>query len=129
MAAETLDFLKVVFGCSLCEGYGLSEVSGAVTATLEEDPSSGIVGGPIKNVAIRLKDLPDLDYRITDKPYPRGEICIRSPQLTSGYFMRPDKTAEAIDDEGYLHTGDVGKVLPNGTISIIDRCKNIFKLS
>lgn len=66
--------------------------------------------------AIRLKDLPDMDYRITDKPYPRGEICLRGPCITTGYFMRPDKTAEAIDEYNYLNTGDVGVVFPNGSI-------------
>lgn len=83
----------------------------------------------MRHVAIRLKDLPDMDYRIDDKPYPRGEICMRSPCVTSGYFMRADKTAEAIDGEGYLHSGDVGLIYPNGTVKILDRCKNIFKLS
>ena len=69
-----------------------------------------------------------MDYRITD-PNPRGEICIRSPCVTTGYFMRPDKTSETIDAQGYLNTGDVGEVYSNGTIRIIDRSKNIFKLS
>lgn len=70
-----------------------------------------------------------MDYRIDDKPFPRGEICIRSPCIMPGYFMRPDLTAAAIDDQGYLHTGDVGVIYPNGTIKILDRSKNIFKLS
>ena len=54
---------------------------------------------------------------------------MRSTCITTGYFMREDKTREAIDDEGFLHTGDVGCVFPNGAIKILDRCKNIFKLS
>ena len=128
ISKEVLEVMKIAFCCPVLEAYGLSETSGAVTVTRPEDPISGTVGGPIKHTAIRLKDLPDMDYRITDKPFPRGEICIRSPCVTPGYFMRPDKTAEAIVD-GYLNTGDVGVIYPNGTIKILDRSKNIFKLS
>lgn len=129
LAHEVLEFIKVCFGCPVIEAYGLSESSGAVTVTDARDPISGTVGGPLKHCAIRLKDLPQMDYLSSDKPYPRGEVCCRSPCITSGYFMRPDKTAEAIDEQGFLHTGDVGVVLPNGSIKIIDRSKNIFKLS
>ena len=49
--------------------------------------------------------------------------------MFTGYFSRPDKTAEALDAQGYMHTGDVGEIYPNGTIRILDRSKNIFKLS
>lgn len=129
LAAEVMEFIKVCFGCPVLEAYGLSESSGAVTVTDPTDPINGTVGGPLKHCAIRLKDLPEMDYSSADKPYPRGEVCVRSPCITKGYFMRPDKTAEAIDDQGFLHTGDVGVVLPNGAIRIIDRSKNIFKLS
>ena len=129
ISKEVLEFLKLAFCCPILEAYGLSETSGPVTLTLKEDPISGTIGGPMQHVAIRLKDLPELDYRITDKPFPRGEICARSPCITSGYFMRPDKTAEAFDSEGSLVTGDVGVIYPNGTIRILDRSKNIFKLS
>ena len=129
ISKDVLELMKVCFGCPVLEAYGLSETSGATTVTLPDDPISGTVGGPIKHVAVRLKDLPDMDYRITDKPYPRGEICMRSPCITPGYFMRPDKTSEAIDAQGYLHSGDVGVIYPNGSIKILDRSKNIFKLS
>ena len=129
ISGDVLKLLKLAFCCPVLEAYGLSETSGAVTVTKPEDPISGTIGGPFKHTAIRLKDLPDMDYRITDTPHPRGEICCRSPCVTSGYFMRPDKTAEAIDAEGWLHTGDVAVVYPNGTIKILDRSKNIFKLS
>ena len=102
ISKDVLELLKVAFSCPILEAYGLSETSGAVTATCAEDPISGTVGGPFKHTAIRLKDLPDMDYRITDKPFPRGEICVRSPCITAGYFMRPELTAAAIDSQGYL---------------------------
>ena len=125
---DVLEFLKAVFCCPVLEAYGMSETCGATTITRSEDPVCGHVGGPVQTCAIRLKDLPDMEYMSTDKPYPRGEICMRGSMIFNGYFLRPDKTAEAIVD-GWLLSGDVGQVYPNGTIKIIDRSKNIFKLS
>ena len=54
---------------------------------------------------------------------------MKGPSMFNGYFKRPDKTAECHDEEGWFHTGDVALVYPNGSIRIIDRSKNIFKLS
>ena len=125
---EVLELLKMVFCCPVLEAYGMSETCGATTITKPDDPVIGHVGGPVKTCAIRLKDLPEMEYLSSDKPYPRGEICMRGSMVFNGYFMRPDKTAEAIVD-GWLLSGDVGMVYPNGTIKIIDRSKNIFKLS
>ena len=80
-------------------------------------------------IKLRLKDLPDMEYLSTDQPHPRGEICFSGPTIFGGYYKRPDKTAEAFDEEGWFMSGDVGVVLPNGSVKIIDRSKNIFKLS
>jgi long-chain acyl-CoA synthetase len=77
----------------------------------------------------RLKDVPDMQYLSSDKPYPRGELCMKGSTITSGYYKRPDKTAEAFDEDGWFRTGDVAMIYPNGSVRIIDRSKNIFKLS
>ena len=133
MKAEVLDFLKVCFCAPMLEGYGQTESSGAVTVTNPLDTTSGHVGGPTRGVEIKLVDIPDMNYFETDilpeGPRPRGELCFRGPLVIPGYFKMSDKTAEAIDSDGWLHSGDVGMLLPNGSFKVIDRKKNIFKLS
>jgi long-subunit acyl-CoA synthetase (AMP-forming) len=76
---------------------------------------------------LRLKDIPEMGYMTTDSP-PRGEICFKGPGVMKGYFMNPEKTAEAFHGDWFM-SGDVGMILDNGAIKIIDRAKNIFKLS
>ena len=126
---KVLDFLKICFSCPIIEGYGLTETSTGGGTTSMDDPVTGHVGGPSEAIKIRLKDLPEMEYLSTDKPYPRGEICMKGPCIFKGYYKRPDKTAEAFDSDGWFMSGDVGMIYPNGSIKIIDRSKNIFKLS
>lgn len=133
ISGEVLDFLKVCFCAPILEGYGQTESGGVSTATWPNDPNSGHVGGPVTSQEIKLVDIPDMNYTSNDivegVPTPRGEICFRGPPVIKGYFKMPEKTAEAIDSDGWLHSGDVGMICPDGSIKIIDRKKNIFKLS
>lgn len=96
--------------------------------TRTDDPIAGHVGGPLPCIKIRLRDLPELNYMSTDTN-PRGEICYKGNSIFKGYFKNAAKTAEALSEDGWLASGDVGVVFPNGSIKIIDRAKNIFKLS
>jgi len=131
IASDVLDLLKICFCCPIVEGYGLTETSAGSFTTLINDPLSGHVGGPQGNVKIRLKDLPEMGYMHTN-PEPTGECILWGSSVMTGYYKNPEKTAEAFEgppENGWLKTGDVVKVFPNGSIKIIDRAKNIFKLS
>lgn len=125
---DVLDFLKIAFCCEIMEGYGMTETSAGSFSTLYGDPNSGVVGGPFANVKVRLRDIPEMGHLHTLDP-PRGEICMWGTSIMTGYFKNPEKTAEALTSDGWLYSGDVGIVYPNGSVKIIDRAKNIFKLS
>lgn len=109
------------------EVYGQTETNGPLTCNLPTDPTAGHVGGLIPTCKIRLRNVPEMGYLHTDNP-PRGEIQAKGTHIFDGYFKNPEKTKEAFDEDGWLSTGDVGIVFPNGAIRIVDRAKNIFKL-
>lgn len=122
-----MDFFKVCFSTEFFEGYGLTENCGGACATAPFDPQTGHVGGPLHHLKAKLKDIPEMNYLHTNE-MPEGEVCFYGSSITPNYFNNMEKTAEFIKD-GWLHTGDVARVFPNGSIKIIDRAKNIFKLS
>ena len=134
ICSDVLDFLKVAFCCQIYEGYGQTEIGGAATFTYYNESQSGHVGGPMSFVSLKLVDVPEMNYlsRSIDEngnPNPCGEVCLKGPSVTPGYYKNPTLTSEIIDSEGWLHTGDIGSILPNGSLKIIDRKKNLFKLS
>ena len=128
ISEDVIKFLKVVFCCPVIEGYGQTESCAMISITDVNDPNVGHVGGVLPSLKLRLKDIPEMNYYHTDKN-PRGEICYKGTNTLIGYFRNPEKTKEIFDEEGWIKTGDVGKVFPNGSIKIIDRVKNIFKLA
>ncbi|RUS34133.1 hypothetical protein BC938DRAFT_482299 [Jimgerdemannia flammicorona] len=124
--AKTTEFFRIVLGSQVIQGYGLVEASAAVTATLFNDYSStGAVGAPLPCNEIKLIDLPELGYRAEDVPNPRGEILVRGHNVFKGYLGDEEATRKVIDADGWLRTGQVGEVLPNGTIRIVDRKENV----
>lgn len=123
------EFLQVVFCAPVGEGYGLTETVGVATLTPLDGRHPGQVGPVCACCELKLVDVSEMNYTSKDTPHPRGEVCIRGPNVFVGYYRSPDKTREAIDDDGWFHTGDIGRINEDGTLSIIDRKKNIFKLA
>ncbi|CAO1625835.1 unnamed protein product [Sympodiomycopsis kandeliae] len=127
ISRETQEFLDLAL-VTLLQGYGMTE-SSAMCAIVTPDfhDEYGTVGVPVPSIEVKLKDVPDAGYFSTNNP-PQGEILIRGPAVTKGYFKRDETTKETIDSDGWLMTGDVGQWNKNGTLSVIDRKKNLVKL-
>uniref|UniRef100_A0A7M4EVT5 Long-chain-fatty-acid--CoA ligase n=1 Tax=Crocodylus porosus TaxID=8502 RepID=A0A7M4EVT5_CROPO len=121
-----LGFLRAALGCQVYEGYGQTECTAGCTFTTPGDWTSGHVGAPLPCNLIKLMDVEELNYFASKS---EGEICVKGPNVFKGYLKDEERTTEALDKEGWLHTGDIGKWLPNGTLKIIDRKKHIFKLA
>jgi fatty acid CoA ligase FadD9 len=112
-----LEFMRKLFaGCWMIEGYGTTEVG-----TIAVD---GVVPA---NVDVKLVDVPELGYFTSDEP-PRGEVCVRTPHMISGYFGDRETSQRRFDSAGYFHTGDIGQRNANGTIQVIGRRDHVIKL-
>jgi len=121
-APEVQQFLRDCFDIAFSNGYSSTEVSS--TAVI----SGGTV---LRDVVIdyKLIDVPELGYYTTDKPFPRGEFLVKSRLAIKGYFKRPEATAAILDEEGWVHTGDIMVELGPDRLEWIDRRSNVIKLS
>ncbi|KIA60742.1 AMP-dependent synthetase/ligase [Nocardia vulneris] len=108
---ETLEYF-LGLGFTVSEVWGMSETTGVGTFTELDKPRPGSVGRPLDGIELRL----DTD----------GEILVRGPMVTSGYRNMPEQTADTIDADGWLHTGDVGTLDPDGYVRVIDRKKELI---
>ncbi|XP_014870225.1 long-chain-fatty-acid--CoA ligase 5-like [Poecilia latipinna] len=126
ISPSVLNFLRAALGCQIFEGYGQTECAAACTFTLPGDATAGHVGVPLPCNFVKLVDVEEMNYFASNG---EGEVCIKGTNVFKGYLKDPEKTAEALDKDGWLHTGDIGKWLPSGVLKIIDRKKNIFKLA
>ncbi|KAK2372042.1 long chain acyl-CoA synthetase [Trifolium repens] len=128
LSVHVESYLRVVTCSHVLQGYGLTETcAGTFVSLPNELDMLGTVGPPVPNVDACLESVPEMGYDALAST-PRGEICVKGDTLFSGYYKREDLTKEVLVD-GWFHTGDIGEWLPNGSMKIIDRKKNIFKLS
>ncbi len=112
--------------CQIRQGYGMTETS-PVTHSSPADPETvkfGSVGPPAPNTECKIVDLETGEMLGSNK---EGEVCVRGPQIMKGYLNRPEATAQTIDTDSWLHTGDIGYADENGHFFIVDRAKELIK--
>jgi len=120
------DRWKELTGCVVAEGYGLSETSPVVTANIfGSGEFTGTIGLPIPSTEVAIRDDDGKDVPIGEV----GEICIRGPQVMTGYWQRPDETAKAFTRDGFFKSGDMGFMDERGFIKIVDRKKDMILVS
>lgn len=112
-------------GCTVIEGYGLSETSPVVCANpIDGENRAGSIGLPFPGTMVELRDLDDPALIITE-PRKRGELCVRGPQVMKGYWNRPEENEKVFID-GALRTGDVAEFDEDGYAYIVDRIKDMI---
>jgi long-chain acyl-CoA synthetase len=125
LSPDTHVQVKVCLCIEVVQGYGLTETTASACVTDRHDMSLGRCGAPSSMVDVRLINWDEGNYRVTDKPYPRGEIVIGGESVSTGYYKLPGKTAEEFfeqDGRRWFKTGDIGEFHPDGVLKIIGEC-------
>ena len=130
---DVQNFLRVAFGIPLVQGYGLTETCAGLTIQEVDDEMTGVAGTLIPCLECRLDSCPDINdkaglaYLSTDRKdvdgnniWGRGEIMIKGANVTTGYYMMPDKTKEVFVDGGWFATGDIGQFMEDGGLRIVE---------
>ncbi|WP_166207280.1 long-chain fatty acid--CoA ligase [Cognatiluteimonas telluris] len=117
---------KQVTGCTLVEAYGLTETSPAACINpMDIAEYNGAIGLPVPSTDACVKDEVGNHLPVGEV----GELCIKGPQVMRGYWQRPEETAQVIDAEGWLHTGDMARMDERGFFYIVDRKKDMILVS
>ncbi|QOD45123.1 thioester reductase domain-containing protein [Clavibacter zhangzhiyongii] len=120
LTPELRAYVEECLGITLHDMYGSTEAGGILRDGVVQQP-------PVTEH--KLVDVPELGYRTTDLPHPRGELLVKSAAVIAGYFRRPDVTAAVFDEDGFYRTGDVMARTGPGTYEYLDRRNNVLKLS
>jgi long-chain acyl-CoA synthetase len=123
---DVADDWNKITGAPIIEAYGLTETSPAATINpLDLKKYNGFIGLPLPSTFIQVKDENDNDVGIDAE----GELCIKGPQVTKGYWKRPDETKKAFTKDGYFRTGDYATINSDGYVKILDRKKDMILVS
>jgi len=116
---------QAISGVPLVEGYGLTEASPVVCINPLVRPKLGTVGLPVPSTEMAIRD--DAGHAVADGT--AGEVWVRGPQVMQGYWGRPEETANALTADGWLRTGDIGVIDPDGFVKLLDRKKDMIIVS
>lgn len=127
LAGESIFYLRKVLNSGFYQGYGSSETFGGMAITTRNNEDTSRCGAIGVTSEFKLRNLPEMNYTFDSNR--SGELILRGPQIFNTYFKNPEATAESVDSEGWFSTGDIAQVDEFGSIAIIDRVKNFFKLA
>ncbi|KKC04954.1 carboxylic acid reductase [Mycobacterium nebraskense] len=122
LSPEIKEFMEEVLDQHLLIGYSSTEIAGGMIVADEH-----VLRPPV--IDYKLLDVPELGYFNTDKPYPRGELAVKSARFMAGYYNRPDLTATMFDADGYYKTGDIMAEVGPDRLRYVDRRNNVIKLA
>ncbi len=125
LPGDVLDSFNKTFPVSLTEGYGLTESTAIVSVNLPAECKPGSIGPPLRNLEVKILDDNGQKLPLNKE----GEICVKGPNVMKGYYKLPKETAEAITTDGWLKTGDYGKLDDEGFLWITGRKKELIIIS
>ncbi|KAG6205776.1 hypothetical protein E4U35_002320 [Claviceps purpurea] len=126
---DVQEFLRAAFANEFQQGWGMTETYATGTVQMNGDFSTGNIGPPMGDVELCLESVPEFDYTVEDKPNPRGELLVRGPAVFQKYYKNDEETSKVLEADGWFHTGDICEIDKLGRFRIIDRKKNVLKLS
>ncbi|EAN33363.2 AMP-binding enzyme family protein [Theileria parva strain Muguga] len=127
LSEMVIDRVRAMIGKPLFWGYGLTECCAGAFVQNIHDRNPLNLGGPSPGFQFRIRSIPELNYFVDKKPI-RGELVMKGTNVSMGYFKMEEMTKEVFRD-GWLYTGDVVELMDNGSVKVIDRIKQVFKLS
>ncbi|NMZ69066.1 long-chain acyl-CoA synthetase [Pseudomonas peli] len=121
----TAERWKQVTGCSICEGFGMTETSPVASVNPFSNIQIGTIGIPVPSTVCKVID----DEGVEQPLGSIGELCVKGPQVMKGYWQRQEATDEILDAEGWLKTGDIAVIQEDGYMRIVDRKKDMILVS
>jgi long-chain acyl-CoA synthetase len=121
----TAERWKQVTGCSICEGFGMTETSPVASVNPFSNIQIGTIGIPVPSTLCKVID----DEGVEQPLGSIGELCVKGPQVMKGYWQRQEATDEILDAEGWLKTGDIAVIQEDGFMRIVDRKKDMILVS